>query len=375
MLDAQPQPTFWTRNNFRETDKEIYIQAVATAYPGYTVQEFEYQGQCIHTTAEPWHTDDTTHPLYLDPSSPSPSLIIQIRAPQHALNLSTARAAKAIYPHLAPGIRVLDLGDLPGGCMVYEMQRLRGVPLSSLLPRGGEVDREMQEKMGHVVEGLADVVAQGLGFGRAKTGDGVERRERADSPMQPPSPSPSSPLLPSQISTSIPARLSLLSSYLPTPSLRHHAHLLLQSFTQLTHRHPPYPTVLTHGDLIPSNILVDPRTWRITGLVDWAEAEELPLGMCAYGLEGVVLPRSKRTNHYHYHPFAPHLRTLFWTRLLERVREAQVHVTETELRVIRDVGVLLWYGIAWDGGKLDRVVDAVRDPGEVECLRAFLGVV
>jgi len=33
-----------------------------------------------------------------------------------------------------------------------------------------------------------------------------------------------------------------------------------------------HPVVLTHGDLNEMNILVDPASGRITGVVDWAEA-------------------------------------------------------------------------------------------------------
>jgi hypothetical protein len=38
---------------------------------------------------------------------------------------------------------------------------------------------------------------------------------------------------------------------------------------------------------------------------------------------------------------------------------------------MRDIGVLLWYGYAWDGGAIDRVVNEMDDSVEVVCLRAF----
>lgn len=43
------------------------------------------------------------------------------------------------------------------------------------------------------------------------------------------------------------------------------------------------------------------------------------------------------------------------------------------LEVVRDVGVFLWYGYAWDEGRIDRVVNARDDVVEVCMLRAFLG--
>jgi hypothetical protein len=38
------------------------------------------------------------------------------------------------------------------------------------------------------------------------------------------------------------------------------------------------------------------------------------------------------------------------------------------------VGVLLWYGFAWDEGRVERVVSEGRDGVEVACLRAFMRV-
>ncbi|KAH9890326.1 hypothetical protein F4778DRAFT_773218 [Xylariomycetidae sp. FL2044] len=41
----------------------------------------------------------------------------------------------------------------------------------------------------------------------------------------------------------------------------------------------PYPQVLTHGDLSMVNILIDPDTHAITGLVDWSRASVAPFGL------------------------------------------------------------------------------------------------
>jgi hypothetical protein len=35
---------------------------------------------------------------------------------------------------------------------------------------------------------------------------------------------------------------------------------------------------------------------------------------------------------------------------------------------------LLWFGFAWDEGRIDRVVSEGRDEVELACLNAFLGV-
>jgi hypothetical protein len=128
--------------------------------------------------------------------------------------------------------------------------------------------------------------------------------------------------------------------------------------------------VLNHGDLIPSNILVEEDTWNITGLVDWAEAEYLPFGTCLYGLEN-LLGYSSDAGGYVYYENEGYLRRVFWECLFDAVPELKSR--EGDVRAIRDVGVLLWYGIAWDDGAIDRVVNEFEDGGEVACLRAFLG--
>lgn len=43
--------------------------------------------------------------------------------------------------------------------------------------------------------------------------------------------------------------------------------------------------MLTHGGLLPANVALDAGSGALRGLVDWAEAEWLPFGVCLYGLE------------------------------------------------------------------------------------------
>lgn len=52
-----------------------------------------------------------------------------------------------------------------------------------------------------------------------------------------------------------------------------------------------YPKVLTHGDLSLTNILVDPTTCAITGLVDWSLASVRPFGLelhCFFLMSGFM---------------------------------------------------------------------------------------
>ncbi|TQV93743.1 Protein kinase-like protein [Cordyceps javanica] len=72
-----------------------------------------------------------------------------------------------------------------------------------------------------------------------------------------------------------------------------------------------YPLVLTHGDLNEMNILVDPASGKITGVVDWAEASAQPFGFALYALDntlGYMGPSG-----WKYYENADCLRKAFWT--------------------------------------------------------------
>ncbi|KAI4596983.1 hypothetical protein KJ359_004893 [Pestalotiopsis sp. 9143b] len=131
------------------------------------------------------------------------------------------------------------------------------------------------------------------------------------------------------------------------------------------------PWALTHGDLIPSNILVDSETGSIVGLLDWAEAEWLPFGVGLYGLEELL--GEEVDGEFTYFPEARKLRHLFWSQLLSHVPELranpQLLSTVKEAQIL---GVLLWHGIAFDDGRLDRVVEKGTDDAEISRLDATL---
>ncbi|KAK8064451.1 hypothetical protein PG994_007089 [Apiospora phragmitis] len=114
------------------------------------------------------------------------------------------------------------------------------------------------------------------------------------------------------------------------------------------------PFALTHGDLYEGNILVDKADGRITGIIDWAEAEVAPFGLALWGLES-VLGYSDREG-WHPHGNAGPLRDEFW-----RVFEAEAGGTAAALseevgraiRVARMAGMLLIWCFKWDedGGR------------------------
>lgn len=152
------------------------------------------------------------------------------------------------------------------------------------------------------------------------------------------------------------------------------------------------PWVLTHGDVVSDNIMVEaagghhhrgtgwwPGTLR--GLIDWAESEYLPFGVGLYGVEELFGQSVRvwdgaadRVNErFAYYPEAGDLRRLFWQELEGAVPPL---VNDRELRgaveQARCLGILLWRGFAFDDGRIDRVVEEGRDQGEVQRLDMFL---
>lgn len=362
---------FWTRHGFEDECREKCMRVLQDVYGVYTVEEFGEQGFCSFTAlATPLRDEGTTFENDTGKGDGT-ELIIQLRPVQYALDLDIARVASATYWPLAPRIRCLDL-DLPGGLQTYQMQRLHGTPFSQLKPCWQTLDSGTHQRIERLVTSLARIIAQSWpGSSKQIT---LSRDMRADSPMED---------LPNMLSrctgkvgSSIISRLRKLALELPDAQLRDRAQSTLEAIRGIV----DYPVMLNHGDFIPPNILVNEDSWEITGLVDWAEAEILPFGTCLYGLEHLLgfmdIPLSdgcsqpNRRPVYKYFDNAAKLRERFWIRLLDAVPELRRRVDD--VKVMRDLGVLLWRGIAWDNGAINRVVNDVDDAEELACLRAFL---
>lgn len=358
--------SFWTRAHLTEADQSTCLNALLGEYPGYRVEEHEHQGFCSYT-------------YLLTPrvtaGQAGRQLVVQVRPARYQLRLDIARAAREVYGPLAPEIRAVEV-CLPGGLVGYEMGRVGGRALSLLLQEHA-VESDRQVKQRTLVTSLAHLLARS--WPREKAA------RRRDSVVQPSSlphstkaPGTMLSLCTGKVGSQIAPKLLKLAAALPDKRLRAKAQDALDNLQRVLTG--DYPVVLNHGDLIPSNILVDEETWDITGLVDWAEAEVLPFGMCLYGLEH-LLGNLHEVSHpnggskrpvWVYDDSAEQLRQLFYDTLTSLVPELK-HRQE-ELRLMRDIGVFLWHGYAWDEGAIDRVVDEVRDGEELAKLRAMLGV-
>ncbi|KAH6842323.1 hypothetical protein B0I37DRAFT_392933 [Chaetomium sp. MPI-CAGE-AT-0009] len=131
----------------------------------------------------------------------------------------------------------------------------------------------------------------------------------------------------------------------------------LSTFDRLVESLPPrftlvldkwrVPLVLTHGDLCEMNLLVDPLSGELTGVIDWAKARVLPFGFALYGLEN--LSGYMDSGGWHYYDNAEQLRRLFWGRFR---KETGDRISEAAFRMIwttRMAGLFYRYGLVHDG--------------------------
>lgn len=178
-----------------------------------------------------------------------------------------------------------------------------------------------------------------------------------------------------KIGKTIVERLRLLEIWLPSRKLRLIASSCRERFEKggLSQ----IPVVLTHGDLIPSNMLVDDRSWKLSGLVDWAEAEYLPFGMSLYCVDH-LLCTLRRTRHggqeVVWRDDAEQLRRIFWSQLSRLIPALANPTLAKGVSLSRDIGVLLWHGIAFDDGKLDRVVEPDKDDEDLAYLSSYVDI-
>jgi hypothetical protein len=270
------------------------------------------------------------------------NLIVQFRPSQYQLDMPTVRVAKKVYGRHAPNVEILETQQA-SGLLVYLMFRMQGVSLrtSRLLACPTPSNTSLQRHIS-LCEGFADFLAQAW------------MNSPSDIPM-------------GKVGSSLQSRLESLSIDLP-PRFRSAAKGLLHNLPRIV----TLPWILTHGDLVASNFMVDPASGYLFGLVDWAEAEILPFGTCLYGLESLL--GEMTADGFVYASSAAIGRERFWKRLQERVPEVFIEPNLETVMLARDMGVLLWYGFAFDEGAINRVVEEGRDADEIRYLETFLTI-
>lgn len=74
--------------------------------------------------------------------------------------------------------------------------------------------------------------------------------------------------------------------------------------------YPSYPLTLTHSDLCEMNIIVDPETGHIKGIIDWIDAKIQPFGLALWGLQNVLGYMNEEG--WHYFDQHEQLEKMFW---------------------------------------------------------------
>ena len=312
---------FFLRAGLTTRDRMDCYTFIEDLYPSETITPASCQGYCSLT-------------LFV-----GDKVVVQFRPSVYSLNLQIAEAAREVYDTFAPDTKIL--GTLPSsGLLVYSMNRVEGMSFEDF--------RSTNTTATQAVEHRRRLCKDFAGF--------LAKAWQSES-------NPDLPL--GMIGLSIMSRLKALITDLPV-RFQSTARNVLRKL----HRIEALPWVLTHGDIIAANIMVDPSSCHLLGLVDWAEAERLPFGVCFYGLEEIL--GEMTPSGFHYRPDSEDLRSYFWDELKTQIPELRrSHVLEA-VKLARELGILLWHGIAFDNGAIDRVVEEGRDVEEIHRLDAFL---
>lgn len=109
------------------------------------------------------------------------------------------------------------------------------------------------------------------------------------------------------------------------------------------------PFVLSHGDLCEMNLLINPETGNITGIVDWAEARILPFGFSLWGFENILGFMDSKG--WHYYDNRDELEDLFWRTFSSEAPDASKVDLEL-IRIGRMAGLFCRYGLVMEGKDL-----------------------
>ena len=348
-------PLFFLRNQLWTRDVAACLDFATEEYCSHVFDSIQNQGGCSWTLlAKPRSQRGGEQAAESDKGS---SWMVQFRLLKHAIPVHLAIEASRIYSPLVPKIR--DLGRLTVGdgvCLqAVEMARLPGTRFSELQPTTPAMDRITLKRYKSLIQSIAEFMARSWDSGRVSR-KGLE-------------------LCTGRVGRSLLSRLRSLETDLPLPKWRAIARLSKEAVQRGIL--DVLPIGLTHGDFVPSNMLVDPETWAVTGYVDWAEVEYLPIGICLYGLEhllGYLKPvsRGSRKPRFVYYDQADEIREAFWETYEQLVPAIENEKVRMSLELSRTVGILLWKGLAWDDGAIDRVINPSDDTYEMACLEGWL---
>ena len=333
-------------SSLRAEQAQQCFEAIKASHPEAEVIPVPSQGYCSHTflVNQPAGLGNASHTRH----------ILQFRPNKFALDLAITNAAKQVYGPYAPTTvdvtHLFDskwIGSSPN-LRVYQMEMIGGVSYDSVAPRHVIINDEEFRRQSVLVQGFAAFMARAWWTDQTKT--------TASTGL---------------VGAKLPQKLEDLAARLPSAHLCDAVKHAFDSVDLLD----TLPPILSHGDIVPSNIMVDSITFELVGLVDWAEAECLPFGICLHGLEyllGFITIADDEQQSYQYYDRAGELRSRFWWQLRLSIPALETERLRKALLLAKKIGTLLWHGFAWDDGAIDRVVNEKDDAAEMVYLEAFL---
>lgn len=351
---------FFDRCGFSPQTRDQCWHLAQRLFPNARVEEASPQGYCSYTLCA------------------GHDKVVQFRPSAHKLHIAVAEAACDVYGSLAPRTQLLtvfkptrsllpkghhsgakDFKPIDEGVVmeddqifldVVSLERIRGTSLAELRASaaGCPTLTPCAKYRCSIVRHFARFIATGW----------IQAHKSSESEMS---------FMSGRIGSSLRWRLEQMRDGLP-PRFGPFLSRTLSKLDSIV----SLPWVLTHGDIVPANIMVEPSQDRpgelvLTGLLDWAEAEYLPLGVGLYGLEE-FLGQTDHSGRFSYYADERELRNLFWAHLEAELATGGLALSELSREMVEDahtLGVLLWHGIAFDNGKLDRVVQEGRDDEEI----------
>ncbi|KAI1738289.1 hypothetical protein F4680DRAFT_425639 [Xylaria scruposa] len=314
---------FFDRCKLPATVKDDCDAFVRSRYSG-PVRPAPFQGYCSYT-------------LFV-----GDQIAVQFRPFAHKLDIDLTRTACNIFKHLAPETEYL--GQLEEtGLYAFSMRKLPGISLADY--RALSSKRSGREQ---IVRDFAQL--QALAWQKARCAEELLDEKRT-------------------VGSSLSSRLELMSASLPL-RFRRFASSILGDISEIE----ALPWVFTHGDFLPGNLCINAYSGKLIGLLDWAEAEWLPFGIGMYGLEE-LLGEDNLDGQFVYYPEARRLRHMFWKQLMLLIPELARDSKKVSLTMkAQKLGILLWHGIAFDDGNLNRVVEEghANDDREIQRLAVFL---
>ncbi|KAL9095889.1 MAG: hypothetical protein Q9165_001886 [Trypethelium subeluteriae] len=119
-----------------------------------------------------------------------------------------------------------------------------------------------------------------------------------------------------------------------------------------------WPLTLSHEDLTEMNVLIDPSTGRLTGIIDWNNARIAPFGLGLYGVESFL--GTMENDGWKYLNNIEQIRAVFQELLRSALTKNLPDLSEAEaqskLLLAKRLGFLLHYGFVFGDGEGERPV-------------------